>query len=55
MNGARMAYWLGTFAQEVVRKDGPKYPPRSLYGIVAGLKQYLDEKNVSLALIPLDN
>jgi hypothetical protein len=41
MNGESMAYWLGKFVQEVVRRDGQKYPPRSLYGIV----RYLDEKN----------
>jgi hypothetical protein len=45
MNGESMAYWLGTFLQEVLLRDGEKYPPRSLYGIVAGLKRYLDEKN----------
>ncbi|CAB4021265.1 Hypothetical predicted protein [Paramuricea clavata] len=54
MNGESMAYWLGKFVQEVVRRDGQKYPPRSLYGIVAGLKRYLDEKSGSLALNPLD-
>ena len=30
MNGESMAYWLGKFVQEVVRRDGQKYPPRSL-------------------------
>ena len=55
MNGESMAYWLGKFVQEVVQRDGQKYPPHSLYGIVAGLKRYLDEKNGSLALNPLDN
>jgi hypothetical protein len=54
MNGESMAYWLGKFVQEVVQRDGQKYPPCSLYGIVAGLKRYLDEKNGSLALNPLD-
>ena len=61
MNGESMAYWLGKFVQEVVRRDGQKYPLHSLYGIVAslygivaGLKRYLDEKNGSLVLNPLD-
>jgi hypothetical protein len=35
MNGDSMAYWLGKFVQEVVRRDGQKYPSRSLYGIIA--------------------
>ena len=54
MNGESMAYWLGKLVQEVVRRDGQKYSPRSLNGIAAGLKQYLDEKNGPLALNPLD-
>ena len=55
MNGESMAYWLGKLVQEVVRRDGQKYSPRSLNGIAAGsVKQYLDEKNGPLALNPLD-
>jgi hypothetical protein len=54
MNGESMAYWLGKFLQDVLGRDDQKYPPRSLYGIVAGLKRYLDEKNGSLELNPLD-
>jgi hypothetical protein len=53
MNGESMAYRLGKFVQEVVRRAGQKYPSRSLYCIVASLKRYLDEKNGSLALNPL--
>jgi hypothetical protein len=30
MNRESMAYWLGKFLQEVVRRDGQEYPPRSL-------------------------
>ena len=36
------------------KKNGERYPSRSLYGLVAGLKRYLDEKNGSLAVNPLD-
>ena len=35
MNSESMSYWLGKFIQEVVKKDGEIYPPRSLYGLVA--------------------
>ena len=50
-----MAYnWLGKFAQEVVNKNGERYPSRSLFDLVAGLKRYFDEKNGSLAVNPLD-
>ncbi len=49
VNGESMAYWLGKFVQEVVRKDGQKYPPRSLYGIiVAGLKDVTDISSTSV-------
>ena len=54
MNSESMSYWLGKFIQEVVKKDGERYPPRSLYGLVAALKRHLDQKNGSLALNPLD-
>ena len=47
-------YWFRTFVQELVKKNGDMYPSRSLYGLVAGLKRYLDEKNGSLAVNPLD-
>ena len=39
--------------QEVVKKNGERYPSRSLYVLVAGLKRYLDKKNRSL-VNPLD-
>ena len=54
MNCVSMAYWLGKFVQEVVKKNGERYPSRSLYGLVAGLKRYLDEKNGSLTVNPFD-
>ena len=44
-----MAYWLGKFVQEVVRKDGQKYPPRSLYSIIAGLNDVTDISSTSVS------
>ncbi|RMX48828.1 hypothetical protein pdam_00001489, partial [Pocillopora damicornis] len=38
------------FVQEV----GDRYAPRSLYGIVCGLKRHLKDKNGGKALNPLD-
>ena len=38
--------------QEVVKKNGERYPSRSLYSLVDGLRRYVDEKNGSLAVIP---
>ena len=33
MNCESMAYWLGKFVQEVFKKNGERYPSRSLYGL----------------------
>ncbi|XP_078365919.1 uncharacterized protein LOC144650135 [Oculina patagonica] len=39
---------------EVAKKSGERYPPKSVYGIICALKRYLEEKNGSEALNPLD-
>ena len=33
-----LAYWLGKFVQEVVNKDGQRYPARTLYRLITGIK-----------------
>ena len=43
-------YLLAKFVQEVANKNGGRYPPRSLYGIVCGLKQHLEDVNEGNAL-----
>ena len=53
-NGKSLALWLGKFVQEVVNKNGGKYPARTLYGIISGIKRYLEDKNACNALSPLD-
>jgi hypothetical protein len=53
-NGKSLALWLGKFVQEVVNKNGGKYPARTLYGIISGIKRYLEDKNACNALNPLD-
>ena len=45
-----LSYWLTKFVQEVANKSGGRYPSRSLYGIVCGLKQYLEDVNGGNAL-----
>ncbi|KAL9976726.1 hypothetical protein ACROYT_G014053 [Oculina patagonica] len=47
-------YWLSKFVMEVAKKSGERYPPKSVYGIICALKRYLEEKNGSEALNPLD-
>ena len=44
MNCESMVYWLGKFVQEVVKKNGKRYPSRSVYGLVAG-RDILTKRN----------
>ena len=36
-----LAYSLGKFVQEVVNKDGQRYPGRTLYSLITGIKRFL--------------
>ena len=47
--------WLTKFVQEVTNMNGGRYLSRSLYGIVCGLKRYLEDVNGRNALSPLDS
>ena len=53
MNAKSLNYWLCKFVQEVANKSGGRYPSRTLYNIVCGLKRFLVEKNGEGALNPL--
>ena len=39
---------------EVAKKSGERYLPKTVYGIICVLKRYLEDKNGSEALNPLD-
>lgn len=54
MDALSLNYWLSKFVVEVAKKSGERYPPKSVYGIICALKRYLEEKNGSEALNPLD-
>ena len=54
MDALSLNYWLSKFVMEVAKKSGERYPPKSVYGIICALKRYLEEKNGSEALNPLD-
>ena len=47
-------YLLTKFVMEVAKDSGERYPPRTVYGIVCGVKRHLAEKNGVKALTPLD-
>ncbi|CAH3193390.1 unnamed protein product [Porites evermanni] len=54
MDALLLNYWLSKFVMEVAKKCGGRYPPKTVYGIICALKRYLEEKNGSEALNPLD-
>ena len=54
MDVLSLNYWLSKFVVEVAKKSGKRYPLKTVYGIICALKRYLEEKNGSEALNPLD-
>ena len=54
MDVLSLNYWLSKLVMEVAKKSGGRYPPKTVYGIICALKRYLEEKNGSEALNPLD-
>ena len=54
MDVISLNYWLTKFVMEVAKDSGERYPPRTVYGIVCGVKRYLGDKNGDEALNPLD-
>ena len=54
MDAISLKYWLTKFIMEVAKDSGKRYPPRTVYGIVCGVKRYLGDKNGDEALNPLD-
>ena len=54
MDAISLNYWLTKFAMEVGKDSGERYPPRTAYRIVCGVKRHLADKNGDEALNPLD-
>ena len=38
-------FWVGKFIQEILNKKGERYPGRTLYQLVGGLKRDLESRN----------
>ena len=55
LDSLSLNYWLTKSVQEVANRNGGRYPSRFLYGIVYGLKRYLEDVNAGNALNPLDS
>ena len=47
-------YWLTKFVQEVVKPSKKRYPPKTLYGIFAGIRRFLAEQKPSEDMNPLN-
>ena len=45
MNAETLNLWLSRFIEEVCNGKGKRYPPRTLYVIIWGLKRYLSDKS----------
>ncbi|KAK3754762.1 hypothetical protein QZH41_010325 [Actinostola sp. cb2023] len=54
MDDVTLNYWLSKFVMEVAKESGERYPPKTVYGIIASLKRHLADINGSEALNPLD-
>ena len=54
MDAISLNYWLTKFVMEVAKDSGERYPPRTVYGIVCGVKRHLADKNGNEALNALD-
>ena len=52
MDALSLNYWLSKF---LAKKSGERYPPTTVYGIVFGIRRYLEEKNGAEGLNALDN
>ena len=48
-------YWLSKFMMEVAKQSSGRYTPTTVFVIICALKCYLEEKNGSKALYPLDD
>ena len=40
MDAVTLNYWLSKFVMEVAKKSGERYPPKTFYGIVCGIRRY---------------
>ena len=55
MDALSLNYWLSKFVMEVAKKTSERYPAKTIYGMVCGIRCHLEEKNGAEALNPLNN
>ena len=54
LSAESLNFWLSKFVQEVAKKNGERYPPRTIYSIVSGINRYLAEANPNNSVDILD-
>ena len=54
MDALSVNYWLTKFVEEVAKPSKERYPPKTLYQIVCGLRRFMEENNEKLDFNPLD-
>ena len=54
MDALSVNYWLTEFVEEVAKPSKERYPPKTLYQIVCGLRRFMEENNKKLDFNPLD-
>ena len=54
LSAESLNFWLSKFVQEVAKKNGERYPPRTIYSIVSGINRYLAEANPNNSVNILD-
>ena len=54
LSAESLNFWLSKFVQEVAKKNGERYPPRTIYSIVSGINRYLAEANPNSSVNILD-
>ena len=45
MDAISVNYWLTKFVQEVAKPSKERYPPKTFYQIVCGLRRFMEEEN----------
>ena len=55
MDAMTLNYWMSKFVQEVSKSPQERYPPKTLYQIVCGIRRDLIEKKPTLDFNPLDS
>ena len=54
MDTLSVNYWLTKFVEEVAKPSKERYPPKTLYQIVCGLRRFMEENNEKVDFNPLD-